>query len=218
MNQFRIVWSVAALLVASAFLLVQSGVPGALGQSATPDAVSVPAPDWTFVVHGRQDPYAGVLTNPREPAPGIRYVGFDVEVVNGSDQPLSFADNSVVLRDDAGFSYRSGTVAGGEPALSGRTMPVGERARGWVWFQVPEGAALTEIVLVPAAPELRVGLDAVARIPGTPGATTASLVDITPSPVATATQPVIPVQSLDSVACRRRGRRHRPAKQRSQRC
>ena len=102
MNQFRIVWSVAALLVASAFLLVQSGVPGALGQSATPDAVSVPAPDWTFVVHGVQDPYAGALTTPPEPAPGMRYVGFDVEVVNDSDQPLSFADTGVYLRDDRG--------------------------------------------------------------------------------------------------------------------
>ena len=49
-------------------------------------------------------------------------------------------------------------------------MPVGERARGWVWFEVPEDATLTEILLVPTAPELRVGLDEVASIPGTPGA------------------------------------------------
>jgi hypothetical protein len=189
-NQFRIVWSVAALLVASSFLLVQAGVPGALGQSATPDAVSVPAPDWMFVVHGMQDPYTGALSNPREPAPGMRYVGFDVEVVNASDQPLSFADNAVILRDDEGFSYRSGTVTGREPALSGRTMAAGEQARGWVWFEVPEGATLREIVLVPTAPELRVGLDAVASIPGMPGATTASPADVTPSPAATATQAV----------------------------
>ena len=139
MNQLRILWSVAALLVAGAFFLVQTGVPAALGQSATPGAVSVPAPDWTFVVHGMQDPYAGALTTPPEPAPGMRYVGFDVEVVNESDQPLSFAGTGVYLRDEEGFSYRSGTVGGREPALSGRTMPAGERARGWVWFEVPEG-------------------------------------------------------------------------------
>jgi hypothetical protein len=190
-NQFRIVWSVAALLVASSFLLVQVGVPGALGQSATPDVVSAPAPDWMFVVHGMQDPYTGALSNPQEPAPGMGYVGFDVEVVNASDQPLSFADNAVILRDDEGFSYRSGTVTGREPALSGRTMPAGEQARGWVWFEVPEGAKLREIVLVPTAPELRVGLDAVASIAGMPGATTASG-DITPSPAAIATQPAPP--------------------------
>ena len=64
MNQFRILWSVSALLVVSAFLLVQTGVPAALGQSATPAAATAPAPDWMFVVHGMQDPYAGALTNP----------------------------------------------------------------------------------------------------------------------------------------------------------
>jgi hypothetical protein len=192
-NQLRNLWWVPALLVASAsaFLLVQIGVPAALGQDATPGAVTVPAPDWMFVVHGMQDPYAGVLTTQREPAPGMRYVGADVEVVNASDQPLSFADDSVVLRDDEGFSYRSGTVVGSEPALRGRIMPEGERARGWVWFEVPEGATLTEILLVPAAPELRVELDEVASIPGTPGAVTTAE-DVTPSPAATATQPVTP--------------------------
>ncbi len=192
MNQFRILWSMSALLVASAFLLVSTGVPTTLGQSATPAAVTAPAPDWMFVVHGMQDPYAGVLTTPREPTPGMRYVGFDVEVVNASDQPLSFAANAVYLRDDEGFSYRGGTVAGSEPPLQGRTMPGGEQARGWVWFEVPEGATLREIVLVPTAPELRVGLDAVTSIPGMPGATTASSGDITPSPAAIATQPAPP--------------------------
>ncbi len=186
MNQLRILWSVAALLVASAFLLVQAGVPAALGQSDTPGVVGAPAPDWTFVVYGMQDPYAGELTTPPEPAEGMRYVGFDVEVVNDSDQPLSFAGTGVYLRDEEGFSYRSGTVAGREPALSGRTMPAGEWARGWVWFEVPQDATLTEILLVPAAPELRVGLDEVASIPGTPGVTTTS-------PAATATEAVTQV-------------------------
>jgi hypothetical protein len=190
-NQLRILWSVAALLLASAFLLVQAGVPAALGQSATQDAATAPAPDWTFVVHGMQDPYAGALTTPSEPVPGMRYVGFDVEVVNDSDQPLSYSSTGVYLRDEDGFSYRSGAVAGREPALKGRTMPVGERARGWVWFEVPQDATLTEILLVPTAPELRVGLDEVASIAGTPGAATTE--DITPAPEATATQAVTPV-------------------------
>jgi hypothetical protein len=194
-NQLRILWWVPALLVVSAFLLVQTGVPTALGQSATPAAVTAPAPDWTFVVHGMQDPYAGTLTTPPQPAPGMRYVGFDVEVVNDSDQPLSFAGTGVYLRDDRGFSYRSGTVAGREPALSGRTMLSGERARGWVWFEVPEDTALTEILLVPTAPELRVALDQVASIPGTPGAPTTTIADSTPSPVATAVQAVTPVET-----------------------
>src|SRR5215203_6313493 len=102
----------SALILTSAFLLVQTRTesPTVLGQSSTPGAVTASAPDWAFVVHGMQDPYAGVLTNPQEPAPGMRYVAFDVEVVNASDQPLSFANDAVHLWDDEGFSYRSGTV------------------------------------------------------------------------------------------------------------
>ena len=163
------------------------------GQSSTPGAASAPAPDWTFVVHGMQDPYAGVLTNPREPAPGMRYVAFDVEVVNASDQPLSFASNAVHLWDDEGFSYRSGAVTGSEPALPGRTLPEGERARGWVWFAVPEDVTLTDILLVPSAPELRIGLDEVASIAGVTGSATTPGATPTPATAAqAATEPAPP--------------------------
>src|SRR5918993_1645779 len=184
----------SALLLTGAILFVSAwiGRPAALGQSATPGAVTAPAPDWAFVVHGMQDPYAGVLTTPAQPAPGMRYVGFEVEVVNASVQPLTFGANSVSLRDDEGFSYRGGTAVGSEPALPGRTMPGGERARGWVWFAVPEGATLREIVFVPSAPELRVGLDALATIPRRPGSATTARVVVTRAPDATASQPAPP--------------------------
>jgi hypothetical protein len=189
-NPLRIRWWLSALLLIGAFLLLpvlaRTGGPAAFGQSSTPGAVTAPAPDWAFVVHGMQDPYAGVLTNPQEPAPGMRYVAFEVEVVNASDQPLSFANNAVHLWDDEGFSYRSGAVTGSEPALPGRTLPGGERARGWVWFAVPEDVTLTDILLVPSAPELRVGLDELESIAGATGSATTP--GITPTP-ATETQP-----------------------------
>jgi hypothetical protein len=194
-NQLRIRWWMSALMLTSAFLLVQTraGSPTALGQSSTPGAVTESAPDWAFVVHGMQDPYAGVLTNPQQPAPGMRYVAFDVEVVNASDQPLSFANDAVHLWDDEGFSYRSGTVIGSEPPLPGRTMPGGERARGWVWFAVPEDVTLTDILLVPSAPELRVGLEEVPSVAG--AGSSATTTGVTPTPVAntqSATQPAPP--------------------------
>jgi hypothetical protein len=183
----------SALLLTGAFLFVFAwiGSPAALGQSPTPGAVTAPAPDWAFVVHGMQDPYAGVLTNPPEPAPGMRYVAFEVEVVNASDQPLSFATNAVHLWDDEGFSYRSGAVTGSEPALPGRTLP--ERARGWVWFAVPEDVTLTDILLVPSAPELRIGLDEVASIVGaTSSATTAGATPTPATETQAATEPAPP--------------------------
>jgi hypothetical protein len=194
-KQLRIRWWMSALLLTGAFLFVFAwiGRPAALGQSSTPGAVTAPAPDWAFVVHGMQDPYAGVLTNPQEPAPGMRYVAFEIEVVNASDQPLSFASNAVHLWDDEGFSYRSGAVTGSEPALPGRTLPEGERARGWVWFAVPEEVTLTDILLVPSAPELRVGLDEVASIAGAAGSATTP--GVTPTPATdtqAATEPAPP--------------------------
>ena len=120
----------------------------------------------------------------------MRYVGFDVEVVNASDQPLSFAGNAVYLRDDEGFSYRGGTVAGSEPPLQGRTMLGGEQARGWVWFEVPEGATLTRDRPRAYRPGAAGRAGSVTSIPGMPGATIASPADVTPSPAATATQAV----------------------------
>ena len=196
-NELRRMWWVAVLLIAGAFLLkLESiGVPVAIGQSATPGAVTAPVPDWRFVVHEMQDPYGGVLTNPAAPAPGVRYVGFDVEVVNASDQPLTVPGNAVVLWDDEGFTYRSGAVAGSEPPLPAWTLHGGERVRGWVWFGVPEGTTLSEILLVASAPELRLrlGLDGVPSLPGTPSPTATPTPGITPSPTATATPPATPL-------------------------
>jgi len=72
-------------------------------------------------------------------------------------------------------------------------MPGGERARGWVWFAVPEDVTLTDILLVPSAPELRVGLDEVASVAG--AGSSATTPGVTPTPMAntqSATQPAPP--------------------------
>ena len=215
MIQRRLTRWMSALLVAGAFLTVGTGIPTVQGQSATPQAVTAPAPDWTLVVHGMQDPYVVTVTNQREPDPGMRFVGFDVEVVNASDQPLIFGGDAVSVRDDAGFTFRSGSVAGSEPPLLGRTLTGGERARGWVWFAKPVSATLREIVLVPSAPELRLGLDAVARIAGTPGPTARSTPDTAATPTAPTTPPAQVASPPIEVAADRhhhdRAGRHRDA-------
>ena len=167
-------------------------MPGARGQSATPSVVTAPVPDWRFVVHGVQDPYLGVLTSGPELAEGMRDVAFNVEVVNASDQPLTIANNVISLSDDEGYIYRSGNVAGSEPPLQFLTLLGGQRVRGWVWFRVLEDATLSELFLVVSAPELRLGLDQVASIPGMPSPTATATPGITPSPTATATQPATP--------------------------
>lgn len=198
-----LVW--APLLIIAGVILVAGGRwPAAFGQNATPEPVAS-APDWRFVVHGIQDPYAGVLPNPSESSRGLRHVAFDVEVINASDQPLTYGANAISLRDEGGFSYRSGTVSGSEPALPARTLMSGERARGWVWFGVREDAQLRQIVLIPSAPELAVDVAAAPAIPATPqesapaqGASTsattaptqpAAVITVAESPAATAAAP-----------------------------
>jgi hypothetical protein len=116
-------------------------------------------PHWVFTVQVFQDPYAGVLTRPAEPEPGIRYVAAEVVIENQSDQPLEFAASDVRLRDEQGIEYASNSaVVGEEPKLVSQNLPDGERTRGWVWFTVPEGTAITELRFVPAPPQLRVRL------------------------------------------------------------
>jgi hypothetical protein len=116
-------------------------------------------PQWVFTVQAFQDPYAGELTRPAEPEPGIRYIGAEVVIENQSDQPLDFATSDVRLRDEQGVEYAaSSAVIGAEPKLVSQNLPDGERTRGWVWFAVPEGSAITELRFVPASPQLRVEL------------------------------------------------------------
>src|SRR5829696_5899669 len=135
------------------------------GQSTTPTATELVGqaemPNWVFTVQVFQDPYAGVLTRPAEPEPGIRYVAAEVVIENQSDQPLDFTASDVRLRDEQGVEYAANAaVIGEEPKLVSQNLPDGERTRGWVWFTVPEGAAVTELRFVPAPPQLRVRLPA----------------------------------------------------------
>jgi hypothetical protein len=116
-------------------------------------------PRWIFTVLALQDPYAGVLTRPAEPEPGMRYIAAEVRIENQSDQPLEFSASDVRLRDEQGAEYASSSaIVGAEPKLTGQNLPDGERTRGWVWFSVPDDAVITELRFVAPPPQLRVQL------------------------------------------------------------
>jgi hypothetical protein len=133
-------------------------------QTATPNAApeivgQAEMPQWIFTVQVFQDPYAGVLTRPAEPEPGMRYIGAEVVIENQSDQPLEFTASDVRVRDEQGVEYAVNSgVVGAEPKLVSQNLPDGERTRGWVWFAVPQDAAITELRFAPAPPQLRVQL------------------------------------------------------------
>jgi hypothetical protein len=89
----------------------------------------------------------------------MRYIGAEVVIENQSDQPLEFTATDVRLRDEQGVEYAVNSgVVGAEPKLVSQNLPDGERTRGWVWFAVPQDAAITELRFAPAPPQLRVQL------------------------------------------------------------
>jgi len=119
----------------------------------------VRSPAWTFVVHTLQDPYAGDLVRPEQPAEGMRYVGADVEVRNGVQGPLNFRSGDIRLVDTEGFEYHiDWTVAGSEPPLPDVNMSPGGQVRGWLWYAVPEASRLVELVYNAPSPRLAVTL------------------------------------------------------------
>jgi hypothetical protein len=117
--------------------------------------VRVDAPDWQFVVYQVQDPYAGTITTPVEPAPDTRYIGIEVAVVNRSDIPLGIALVNVRLRDVSGREYMGGSVFGVDTRLNNRSLGPNERARGWVWFSVSASTEIAQIVFLGPTPEFR---------------------------------------------------------------
>ncbi len=159
--------SVLAVLLLALPLLAGGGGDGTAHRLAAPrlqEGTPAPvvgqagAPAWRFAVLTFQDPYRGTLQEPKEPQAGMRYVGAEVEIDNGSDLPLNYFSSDIRLNDDTGLEYRAGSTTGAEPRLRSRNLSPGERARGWVWFAVPEGATLTRVTYVAPAPEFRVEL------------------------------------------------------------
>jgi hypothetical protein len=103
---------------------------------------------YSLTAIGVEDPAKpGVLY---QPSTGQRLVAVDVVVGNVSGDPLSVNLLSAVLIDQDGFTY--------QPELGGRDgqLPTldafpGERARGWIAFEIPEGAVVTSLRYSPGA-------------------------------------------------------------------
>ena len=154
----------------------------ALQEASEPAGVAV-GPAWRFIVYQFEDPYSRAILRPEAPEPGMRYVGADVEINNDSDAPLDFAPSGVRLRDADGFEHSSGAVRGSDPRILEINLIPGERARGWVWFSVPEATRLVDLTYEAPSPRLTVPLSMLSSLnpegtplpvpPGFPGSRTA---------------------------------------------
>lgn len=143
---------------AAAASLAQDGATPA-AEPGGDDAIGrATAPAWTVTVAVVQDPYPGQIQAPENPPAGVRFVAAEMVIDNASDQALAFTPADVRLVDATGVEYRGGAAAGTEPFLGVRNLNGGDRSRGWVWFMVPEGAELAEIVYVAPTPLFRIAL------------------------------------------------------------
>ena len=120
------------------------------------------APGWSFAVYDVVDPYpVEDLQAVVPPPPNVRYVAAFVEITNppSSTQQLNLSVNYALrLRDTAGGGYNGGLVSGAEPRLNDRILLPGERAHGWVWWEIPADAQPDVLVFFPPPPEYRVSL------------------------------------------------------------
>jgi hypothetical protein len=75
-----------------------------------------------------------------KPKAGSVFVAVDVTVESGAATGVSVNPFYTSLRDDQGFTYTA-TFAGKDPALQSQNdLPRGQKMRGWVTFEVGEGA------------------------------------------------------------------------------
>jgi hypothetical protein len=147
------------MVLAAGTGLALAKVAHGAGARQTPAAQEAATlPDWQFVAHTVQDPYAGTMQAPATAPAGTRYVAAEVEVINNSDQALNFTPVDVRMRDAAGVDYRGGGAIGTEPMIGVRNLNPGERSRGWVWFTVPVDSDLVELVYEAPAPQFRIAL------------------------------------------------------------
>jgi hypothetical protein len=120
------------------------------------EAIEVTMPDWRFSLIDTVDPYVGELTKPQGVPAGFRVIGCQVVLMNMSDQPMDFSLRDIRARDADGVEYQGGDFVGTEPDVVSQNLPDGERARGWVWFGIPEATELASLVFLAPRPILRI--------------------------------------------------------------
>ncbi|WP_432248115.1 DUF4352 domain-containing protein [Streptomyces sanyensis] len=109
-----------------------------------------------ITLRGQVDPALGVPAAPR-PAPGTRWVGVELTVVNVGGTAHESAVARAWVVDDRGRSHPAvdtGELTTGLPLARGR-MTVGEQRGGWLAFAVPHGSRAVALHCRTAAGEHR---------------------------------------------------------------
>lgn len=75
-----------------------------------------------------------------QPDLGNHYVAVDLTINSKADEGVSINEFNAVLKDSEGYQYKP-TFAGKDPQLGTESnLPAGDKARGWITFEVPDTA------------------------------------------------------------------------------
>ncbi len=93
------------------------------------------------------------------PASGVRYVAATLTVENTSDGRFTLASFPFAISDADGYVWASSWIPRPAdlivvPDLDGRQLAPGDRITGVVFFEVPEDAVLTSVVLRPSSNQM----------------------------------------------------------------
>lgn len=74
------------------------------------------------------------------PDSGNHYVAVDLTIASKADEGVSVNEFNAVLKDSEGYQYRP-TYTGKDPQLGAENdLPLGDKVRGWITFEVPDSA------------------------------------------------------------------------------
>lgn len=142
--------SVLGLMVAGIVgLVVVGSVGGAFSGSDGPgDAYDYPYEDWDYDVSVNEvvDPWVPPASR-GEPSRGHRFVAIDVTVgtTASNDSPYWTGQYDFKLTDAENFAYEAAGDGESPQFPDEVTLEPGERARGWVTFEVADGNGLKSL-------------------------------------------------------------------------
>lgn len=93
-----------------------------------------------------------------QPKAGNRFVAVEVLYENGGTETVSYNPFDWKLTDSAGFSYQQ-NYSGKEPALHSGDLAAGEKARGFITYEVPQSASGLALKLTLGDDTMTVPLD-----------------------------------------------------------
>lgn len=83
-----------------------------------------------------------------KPGDGMEFRYIEVLVENVGDEPVSYNTFHYKLVDNDAYSYEP-SFSGKEPTLNSGTLQAGNKARGFITFEVPVGVGGLEVVYTP---------------------------------------------------------------------